>query len=200
MSTAMIDDLLGTRDLVQLARAGDREALDLLVRRTYPGVVTAARSLRKVHARIRGRVETEDLAQSAFRDAVRVLPTFRERGDGSFRRWLLGILRNKVRRHVAFFGARRRDAGREAHLPEASDLPSPAPPPPAVLLEREERGRLVDAVNRLPERDRKVVVCRYHLGLSWKEVGDRLGTSEEAAQMACHRALVKLRRALDAGT
>jgi RNA polymerase sigma factor (sigma-70 family) len=190
-------DLLATQDLARRAREGDREALDLLVRRTYPGVVRAARSLRGEHRGIRARIETEDLAQSAFRDAVQVLPSFKERGEGSFRRWLLGILRNKVRRRLAFFHARRRDARREVPVDAAESIPSGSPTPPQIAIEAEDRGRLEDALNRLPERDRKIIVCRYHLDLSWKEVGERIGTGEEAAQMACHRALAKVRRLLD---
>jgi RNA polymerase sigma-70 factor (ECF subfamily) len=193
----MSPDLLGTQDLVRLARSGDRDALDLLIRRTYPGIVSAARSLRSGQGRIRGHLETEDLAQSTFRDAMRVLPAFQDRGNGSFRRWLRGILRNKVRRHLAFFRAGRREMKREVSLVEASSMTSSVPPPPAGLIAREERQRLVEALNRLPPRDKAIIVCRYHLELSWKEVGDRIGSSEEAAQMACQRALVKLRRALD---
>jgi RNA polymerase sigma factor (sigma-70 family) len=190
-------DLLATQDLARSAREGDRAALDLLVRRTYPGVVRAARSLRGEHGGVRAHLETDDLAQSAYGDAMRVLPSFEERGAGSFRRWLLGILRNKVRRRLAFFRAGRRDARREAAVEAAGTVPSASPGPAETAIEAEDRRRLEDALNRLPERDRTIIVCRYHLDLPWKEVGARIGMGEEAAQMACRRALAKARRLID---
>jgi DNA-directed RNA polymerase specialized sigma24 family protein len=47
----------------------------------------------------------------------------------------------------------------------------------------------------LSAEHREVIVCRYYLDMPWLEVGEHLGRSEEAAQMLCHRALIRLKRA-----
>jgi len=193
-------DATGTQDLARRAKEGDREALDALVRRTYPGLARDARlRLRTGPPALRARLATDDLAQSAIRDALRVLPAYRPQGEGSFRAWLAGFLRNKVHRRLAFFRARRRDARLEAPLEAAAPVHSREPLPPDVVIREEERRRLEEAVNSLPERDRTIIVCRYHLDLPWKEVGERVGIGEEAAQMACRRALGKLRGLFDPG-
>jgi RNA polymerase sigma factor (sigma-70 family) len=55
-------------------------------------------------------------------------------------------------------------------------------------------GPLLDeAMSQLNERDRDAIVLRFFQGKPLKEVGDALGTSEDAAQMRVGRALDKLR-------
>ena len=55
---------------------------------------------------------------------------------------------------------------------------------------------LDEALEALPERDRHVVMLRYFEGLSFREVGERLGKTEAAVQRQGHRALEKLARRL----
>jgi|GEM_PF-547008 len=52
---------------------------------------------------------------------------------------------------------------------------------------------LDEAMNELDERDRDVLVLRFLEGRDLKEVGERLGASEDAARMRVSRALDKLR-------
>ncbi|HWB01707.1 MAG TPA: sigma-70 family RNA polymerase sigma factor [Verrucomicrobiales bacterium] len=51
---------------------------------------------------------------------------------------------------------------------------------------------LDDALNRLPGRDRTLVLMRYFQRLSWREIGNTLGRSEDAARMAMGPALERL--------
>ncbi len=180
-----------TRKLVESAQAGDARARETLAARTYAGVLAAARTfLRGRFKPLRGRLETRDLAQSAYVDALRSLPAFKPTATGSFRGWLLGILRNKLRRRVASLTALRRDARREAPLPA---VPASAESPSRRTLQAEERARLERALADLPSSHGAVVRLRFYDELSWDEIAARLGTSPEAAQMRCTRALRLLR-------
>jgi RNA polymerase sigma factor (sigma-70 family) len=51
-------------------------------------------------------------------------------------------------------------------------------------------------LQELGERDREAVVLRYFLGLSYRELGQRVGLGENAARMRTDRALEKLRLGL----
>ncbi len=53
------------------------------------------------------------------------------------------------------------------------------------------------ALQRLSERDREVLVLRHHMELSVAEVAHELGISEEAVKSRSHRAAGRLRALLD---
>lgn len=56
-----------------------------------------------------------------------------------------------------------------------------------------DRGHLVDALQRLTNRERRVVVCRYYLDLSAESVATELGISVGTVKSTTSRALAKLR-------
>src|SRR5207237_384961 len=80
----------------------------------------------------------------------------------------------------------------------AEDRPSgdAAPSPEAAVMEKEDRGRLVDAVNAMREEDRHVIGCRYFLGLSERETAAALGIPPGTVKSRLARSLQRLRRAL----
>ncbi|HTI72353.1 MAG TPA: sigma-70 family RNA polymerase sigma factor [Candidatus Limnocylindria bacterium] len=53
-----------------------------------------------------------------------------------------------------------------------------------------------DGLATLGEADRLAVLVRFYEQRPWREVGERLGTTEDAARVRVHRALEKLRRFL----
>ncbi|MFO1448390.1 MAG: sigma-70 family RNA polymerase sigma factor [Opitutaceae bacterium] len=66
------------------------------------------------------------------------------------------------------------------------------PPEPSIDWERV-RPLLDEAIDRLPESDREIVLLRYFGGLSFAEVGERLRLKENTARMRATRALDRLR-------
>jgi RNA polymerase sigma factor (sigma-70 family) len=60
-------------------------------------------------------------------------------------------------------------------------------------LRTEAESLLDDALARLNERDRAVILCRFFEGRSLREVGAHLGVSEDAAKQRVSRAVEKLR-------
>jgi RNA polymerase sigma-70 factor (ECF subfamily) len=180
-----------TRTLIRRAQEADREALEALFQKAYPGLLQAARF--RLGSVLRRRMDTLDLAQTVYHDALRDLADYSYQGDGSFTRWLLGILENKIRSRLRFFKAKRRSMKREVPLDLETGVSTAGPTPPEVLLSAEDRERLEAAMDRLPAADREVILSRYYLALSWAEIARDLDTSEEAAQMRCKRALAKLK-------
>ncbi len=61
---------------------------------------------------------------------------------------------------------------------------------------RAELREAVAAVRGLGRRDRELVALRCAGGLSYAEIADLLGISEDAARTATHRALLRVRAAL----
>lgn len=78
--------------------------------------------------------------------------------------------------------------------PEQPPLPAPGADDPA--LARSERSAVLDALARLPRRQREVLALRYYLDLSEKEIADTLRISPGAVKTHASRGAAALRSAL----
>lgn len=186
-----LEDFDTTR-LVELAQDGNREALERLFERAYGNLVQAARF--RLGPALRARMDTIDIAQSAYFEAFRDLGSFRHRGAGSFHRWLLQIVENKIRGRLEYHHAQKRDMRREVALAEDVPVPLRSPSPVRKLIDAEDQELLEKAMDELSDEYREVIIYRYYLEMPWNLVGKELGRSTEAAQMLCNRALLKLKR------
>ena len=171
----------------------------VLLTRACGGDLDAYEQLVRLHQQIafrtalvltRNAADAEDAAQDAFVKAWRALARF----DAArpFRPWLLAIVANEARN-------RRRGAGRrEALAIRASDEPGAgaaggAGSPEAALLVAERHAALAAALERLDERDRQVIACRYLLELSEAETAAALGCRTGTVKSRLSRALARLR-------
>ena len=131
----------------------------------------------------------EDIAQAVFTQLAR--KARRLVGRPSIAGWLYLTVR-----HVAA-NARRADRHRRQREQEAQvmdELRDELSPDEAW---RRVRPVLDDAIHELEEEDRAVVILRFLEDLPLREVGARIGLSENAARMRAGRALDKLRRLLE---
>ena len=135
----------------------------------------------------RSAAEAEDAAQEGFVKAWSALSRFRS--GAPFRPWLLRIVANEARN-------RRRSVGRRAELALRAAAAQPpgdaAPSPEGAALERERREELLARVNRLHERDREVIACRYFLELSEQETAEVLDVRLGTVKSRTARALARL--------
>ena len=140
----------------------------------------------------RSAADAEDAAQDGFVKAWAALTRFRS--GAPFRPWLLRIVANEARN-------RRRSAGRRAALTLRATAAEPpgdaAPSPEAAALERERRGRLLDGVGSLDDRDQQVISCRFFLELSERETAEVLGMPEGTVKSRTARALARLQTELE---
>lgn len=168
-------------DLVALAKEGDREAFDELVRRTYVETYTLA-------FRLTGDQEdANDVVQETYLRAYRGLGRFR--GDAQFTTWLYRITANCAATQVGRRARHRHDDLDDAMI--VDDRPESDPAARADLDDL--RGRLTAALDELPPKLRSVVVLRDIYDLSHEAIATELGISESAAKVRLHRARRKLR-------
>jgi RNA polymerase sigma-70 factor (ECF subfamily) len=174
------------RELVEAAQAGDRLALEELVRRTHRGVYTCALRL------VGNPEDAADVTQDVYLRVVRKLGGFRH--EASFTTWL-----NRVTTNVAMSALKRRTRRITVEggtvPPEARDLaPDPAERAESIALAR----RLERLVARLPETQRQVLVLRDIYGQSTDEVADAMGISPGAVKVRLFRARERLKADLEA--
>ena len=163
-----------------LTASRSRPALDFeaLYRETRDDLYAYAATL------LRDRAAAEDVTAAAFERAFRKARTF-DGSKGSERAWLFGIARN-----AALDELRRRR--RHAAMP--AEPPDDAPDHATATVER---AAVQAALADLSPRDREIVALRFHAGLDTAEVAGVLGVSRSNAATQLHRAMTKLREALN---
>jgi RNA polymerase sigma factor (sigma-70 family) len=137
---------------------------------------------------LRDRGAAEDVTAQAFERAYRKRSRYDAR-RGSPRAWLFGIVRN-----AALDELRRIKRSAEATLPPPNL--DPAPDEAAELTAQRDAVRA--ALHLLPPRDRELIALKYHADLSNAEIAAVLRVSETNAGTLLHRAMTKLREAVDA--
>jgi RNA polymerase sigma-70 factor (ECF subfamily) len=193
-----------TRRLLGEVAAGDPQALGLLLTRHGPFLQRFVEL--RLDPRLRARFDPADVVQEAQLQAVRRLPRYLERPVMPFRLWLrqlaLDRLLNLRRDHAA---AARRSVEREVALPEGSAAEFArqlltAGSTPSQHLGREELARRVrEALDRLDNPDREVLLLRHFEGLSNPEVAALLGLSPGAVSKRYGRAVLRLHQVLFSG-
>lgn len=161
----------------------------------------------RLDARLRGRVDADDVLQEAYVDASRRLDAFRAAQPMTAFVWLRLIVGQTLidfhRRHV---GAQMRDAGREQSIQaRLADGTSPSMSfqllgrmsSPSQAVQRAELSSLVTtALDDMNETDREVLALRHFEELTNKETAEVLGIEQKAASIRYVRALEKLKSIL----
>ncbi|MCC6442763.1 MAG: sigma-70 family RNA polymerase sigma factor [Armatimonadetes bacterium] len=173
-------------DLVRLARAGNMQAFEQLV----------ARHQRAIYALVSRMVylrdEVDDLVQDIFVQAYRALPGFR--GDAAFGTWLYRVAVNMTRKRL-------KRMSHQNHLslddPEANlgermiSEESDDPQEKAVLAQQNRAVR--EAIDRLSEKHRLVIVLHYFEERSCEEIARILDCSVGTVWSRLHYACKKLK-------
>jgi RNA polymerase sigma-70 factor (ECF subfamily) len=160
-----------------------------------------------VDRRFRGKFDPSDIVQQTLLEAVRAWPQFRGRTEAELAAWLRQILA-RVLTHEArhYLDARRRDLAREVSLEQAlaesSDRLGEAAlatgtSPSQHAIRHEQELRLAEALSRLPDDYREVILLRNVESLPHDAVARRMERSVGSVRMLWLRALACLRQELE---
>ncbi|MBX9652145.1 sigma-70 family RNA polymerase sigma factor [bacterium] len=166
--------------------AGDSSAFDALINHYGPWV---ARIIRRLGIPAS---DVPDLTQETFADVLNGLPSFR--GDASFKTWLARITIRRVRKHRRWRWVRRLWLGTLSVEP--AQTADGVVDSESLLLERERAALLRDAVARLPDMYREVIVLRYFEEIDVAEMAKMLHISRATADMRLSRGREMLRKYL----
>lgn len=190
--------------LLQRVKQHDVDALaDYLVEIRSPLVTFIDRQLGPA---LRRKVEVDDIFQEVSVEAVRSLKEANFDHREPFG-WLCQIAERRiVDAHRRFFGAQKRDAGREVNLGTPGggthhaaiiDLLVASMTSPTQALSRKGReARLLEAIASLRDEQREVLRLRYIEGLATKDIAERLGKSDGSIRVMLTRSLDKLQQIL----
>jgi RNA polymerase sigma-70 factor (ECF subfamily) len=137
---------------------------------------------------LRDRSAAEDVTAAAFERAYRKQRTYKA-SRGTERAWLFGIARNAALDELR----RRKRAAALAADPADVDAAPPEDAAEAALR----RAAVRVALARIAARDRELIALKFHAGLDNSEIAAVLGVSVSNAGTQLHRAMTKLREAVE---
>jgi RNA polymerase sigma-70 factor (ECF subfamily) len=190
--------------LLRQARGGAGPALGQLLE-LYRSYLTLLARL-QIGRRLQGKVDPADLVQETFLEAHRHFARFQGTSEGEFVAWLRQILATSLAHVVRrYFGTQRRDVRLERRLSDELDqssrcldvgLMARSSSPSQRAARREQAVILANALDRLPEDYREVLILRHLEGLSFPEVARRMERTLDSVEKLWTRALGRLRQAL----
>ena len=176
-------------ELVERFKSGDADAFSDIVQRYQHRVYTLA--LRWM----RDPVIAEEVAQDVFIALYRSLNRFR--GDSKLSTWVYRVVVNHCKNRLQY----RKRRHMERHEPlegtrtedgPARELPSHDPGPDAGQHRSEAERLIHDALGRLDEDQRQVIVLRDIEDLSYDEIGAILDVPRGTVKSRLHRARAQL--------
>jgi RNA polymerase sigma-70 factor (ECF subfamily) len=184
---------LSDSDLVDLVQGGDATAFRGLVER-FQGRIYA-----HIYGMIRNREEARDLTQEAFVKAYRNIGGFRR--EASFTTWLYRIASNVTIDHIRKHRRVRMSEFDEriGHQDQGDEVwdPDHLRRSPGKDLERAQLyGRIMDAMQKLTDDQRQVVLLREIEGFSYREISETMGIPEGTVMSRLFYARKKLQALL----
>jgi RNA polymerase sigma-70 factor (ECF subfamily) len=148
---------------------------------------------RYVRFRVATREVAEDVTSEVFMKALRSLHRY-DTNRASPRTWLLRIARNAVTDHLR---ALKRRGSLHVSLDRVPDLVADVPSQEERVVREERIQRLLNGSQTLRRADQEILSLRYGSGLDNGEIADHLGISNNAVAVRLHRALKRLKAAVD---
>lgn len=188
-----------TRDsealLLEQLRRHDERACEEFVRSQTGRLLSVARRM------LRNEEDARDAVQEGFLSAFRALPEFN--GQSRLATWLHRIVVNAALMKLRT-RSRRPEASIEELLPRFQEDGHHAEPVSewgssvdTLLVQRETRVRVREAVDRLPDSYRTVVLLRDIEELDTEETANTLGLTPNAVKIRLHRARQALAKLLE---
>jgi RNA polymerase sigma-70 factor (ECF subfamily) len=189
--------------LIAQARQGDRNALGDVFQQVR--AYLQARAREHLDDQLRVKTSPSDIVQETLLEAHRSFGTFHGKSRSELIVWLQAILTHRVKTaRRRYRGTDKRDLAREVSLRDgdtsgaAIQLATASQSTPSGrAAQNEELARLEQALQELSTRHEQVIRLRNELKLSFVEVGEALGCSDDAAQKLWTRAIDALARNLN---
>jgi RNA polymerase sigma-70 factor (ECF subfamily) len=185
------------------ARAGSQEALGEILeacRRYLLGIAN-----NEFDAGLRAKGNPSDLVQETFLEAQRDFANFRGSTEAELLTWLRRILLHNLANFIRHYRATtKRQVAREVLLaPQDSTsqagpvLAGSAPTPSREAMAGETTRELHQAIDRLPEDYRQVLLLRYLEDRSFEDIAQIMRRSSNAVRLLWGRAVERLQQELE---
>ena len=187
-----VGNLTSTSKLLDRARDGDRDALEMLFSRALPSLRRWASG--RLPKWARGMADTQDLVQETAFQVFKRIDVVDVQRPGALQAYLRQAVLNRIRNELRRYERRGPEQEIDSQLVDAG----PSPLESAIGAENVERYEA--ALVRLSPTDREAVIGRLEMGYSYDELAEALGKpTTEAARKATQRAVLRLAEEMKRG-
>jgi RNA polymerase sigma-70 factor (ECF subfamily) len=184
-------------DLIRAALDGargaappDAAALDRLYARFAPRLLSYIRL--KIGRRLREKLESRDILQATLLKSYQHLGGFRGDDGRALMAWLARIADREIADRADFHGRQRRDAAAEIDIDGQPEIAARVRSALSQVIVAERAGQLEAAIASLSDAHREIILLRKFEDLTFPEIAERLGKSEDACRMLFARAMTAL--------
>jgi RNA polymerase sigma-70 factor, ECF subfamily len=176
----------------------DDGALDRLYARYAPRLLSYIRL--KIGRSLREKLESRDILQATMLKSYQHLGGFRGADGRALMAWLARIADREIVDRADFHGRQRRAAAVETPLDDQPDVAARVRSALSQVIVNERTAQLEAAIASLSDAHRAVILLRKFEDLTFAEIAERLGKSEDACRMLFARAMTALTlRMLESG-
>ena len=181
-------ETMNDNQLVQKFIEGDEAALEILVRRYKDQVFTY------IYMVVKNQHLAEDIFQDTFIKVIRSLKTGKYTDNGKFISWVLRIAHNLIidhfRKEKLFCMISNENYDYDMfNASKYSDENIEE-----VIIRKQIEKDIRKLIGELPDDQRQVLIMRYYLGLSFKEIAKRTDVSINTALGRMRYGLINLRK------
>lgn len=184
MLTMEIDE----KSLIEKAQAGDRSAFGRLV------TAYQRRAYAVAYGFVGNREDALEMAQDSFVKAYKAIKRFDLRMP--FYPWLYRIVKNTCLNHIKKRN-RRGESSLDNMMASGRDFASPRKGPQAKAVLGEMRGAIHDALGRISDQHREIIVLRHVHEKSYAEIAECLEIPHGTVMSRLHGARKSLRKVME---
>lgn len=138
--------------------------------------------------------EANDVTSAVFERAFKKLASYDPERSAP-NTWLFAIARNILKDYWQAAGKRH-----ALPLEAVEEQPAFDPPPEEVVVRRETRRELIEALGSLDDRERDLIALKFSALITNREIASLTGLTESNVGVILFRAVLKLRGLLSAST
>ncbi len=186
------------------ARSGSREALGQALEACRGYLLLIAQQ--ELNPDLRAKAGASDLVQETFLEAQKDFAQFHGKSEEELRAWLRQLLLNNVANFTRRYRATgKREIAREVTVEgggssadRAGGLTADALSPSGLAMEHEQAQALREALEKLPEDYRRVILLRHQEQRPFEQIAQLMDRSASAARTLWSRAIRRLRQEMEA--
>jgi len=173
---------------------GDQSSLWRLTETLRPYFKQVVRN--QLNGRLPEKFDESDVVQSALARAVSKVDQFDGQTEVEWKAWLAAICRNETNNAVRHWFQQRRNVVVENGLSDPAELADAEAPANGKVAQIETTAQVLQAIERLPEEQQRLIQLRHFENRSHREIAEMLDISVVATRQRWHATLVKLKNVL----
>ena len=190
-----------TQSLLVSAKMGNEEALNKLFATYQSRILRIVRLRLTSGLRQKLKFQSMDIVQEVFIYALQHLKDFEPKSQGHFLHWLGKKVEHYICDRLDYVSTIKREApGGEVSIDkeisttgEKLEIEDTKSPTPSQFAVKQERGQLIDSMlDLLSPEEKEIIIHRDLEEMTFPEIGELTGKSEEAVRKQYCRALKKL--------